>query len=130
MAGDEYPHESAETAPPMVDDPFPSIADRLGAMVDALRMVDWEIVGPISTAAATASGLSSQYPKLRVQQVILSTDIACIATIVIGSIRLPFAITPGINVLPFPLLIERGTNVSIEYSVAVTAHAYLLGPTE
>lgn len=130
MAGDEYPHESAETAPPMVDDPFPSIADKLSELVDAARMVDWEIIGPISTAAAAASGLTSQYPKLRVQSVIMSTDTAVVATLVVGTIRYPFALAIGINRFPFPLLIERGTNVSVEYSAAATAHVYLLGPVE
>jgi hypothetical protein len=130
MAGDEYPHEAAETAPPMVDDPFPSIADKLSELVNAVRMVDWEIIGPISTAAATASGLTSQYPKLRVQTVIISTDIATIATLVVGTIRYPFAVVAGINRFPFPLLIERGTNVSVEFAVAVSAHCYMLGPVE
>lgn len=130
MAGDEYAHEPAEIAPPMVDDPFPTIAETLRAIQEDARMVGWEIVGPLSVSAGTAAAIVSQYPKLRVQQVILSTDIACVASLGLGTVRYPFAIVPGINRVPLPLLIERGTDVSITYSVAVTAHAYLIGPTE
>lgn len=130
MAGDEYAHEPAEIAPPNVDDPFPTIAETLRAMLDSQRMVGYEIVGPLSVAAGTAAAIVSQYPKLRVQWLIVSLDIAAVVALGIGTVRYPFAVVPGVNRIPLPIVIERGTDVSLTFSVAVTAHAYLIGPTE
>lgn len=126
MATDNKPTGDIETPPPMVDDPFPSIADRLAGILDAATDVGMEVVGPLSTAAGTASNGVSQTPKMRIRTLILSTDIACILTLVFGTRRYPFALVPGCIDIPFPFVIERGQNVSIETSVAVTAHAYLI----
>lgn len=95
------------------------------SVVGALRQVGAEIIR-LDVGAAPAP--LSQYPKLRVQTVIVNLVTAAQVTLTIGTAQYPFdgaarAITP----IPFPLVIERGTNMQ---AVGTDGRIYLIGIPE
>lgn len=131
MAGDTKETASGvDLAPPTVDDPFPGIQQTLDAILAEESGDGLEIVGPFSIAAGTASNRISQYPRIRVRALVLSTDIAATITLILGTRRYPFVMPPSVAVIPFPFVIERGSDMSVEASVAVTLAAYIIGRPE
>lgn len=126
MAGDTKETSGAELAPIDATDPLAGViaaTQRAGTdSVESMRMVGAEI---IRLDAAAAPVPLSQYPKLRVQYVVLNVITAGAISLQIGTVLYPFNLAAnGVQVVPFPLLIERGTNMS---AVSADGRIYLVG---
>lgn len=93
--------------------------------VATMRMVGAEI---IRLDAAAAPVPLSQYPKLRVQFVVLNVITAGAISLQVGTVLYPFNLAANAAIIvPFPLLIERGTNMA---AVAADGRIYLVGYPE
>lgn len=78
--------------------------------------------------AAAAPIPQSQYPKLRVRYLILNAN-AIDISLQIGTVLYPFTFVSGtgIETVPFPLVIERGTNMA---AVGANGRIYVIGDPE
>ena len=133
--------EFGDTIPDItIIDPFERLGDILsrqgGAMERVyaeLASVGYEIWGPFQSAAAVTTGAPlSQHIRFRVREILITTDTAGVVTLVVGSALYPFVVAVG-NLAPtirFPLVIERGSDVSFAASVAATMDCYLIGRPE
>lgn len=127
MAGD-----TKETGAPVLDpsdalisDPFPGIQATLDGILDELRGVTKE--GP-SIFDLTALGAGTfgqhQWQRLRIAEIIATASAAGTLILTIGSFPRTLNLAVGINRIPFPVTIERATDVSIGgTAVGLTAYA-------
>jgi hypothetical protein len=126
MAGDTKPIDAEALPPPAVDDPFPSIQQTLDAMLADQRSVEWETLRVAFDAVAV-----SQFPRLRVRYLIISSDIADEVTLTIGTARYPFHVGIGTTPpIPIPLVIERGADIAAISTGAAVGSVYLIGNVE
>lgn len=124
MAGDSKATDNNErTAPPDIDDPFASMRDAIEAIAENTKQVGQQIIR--LDAAATPTPVA-QHAKLRVQSIIIARATAGAAVVVIGTAQYPFTVAAAPVVLPFPLVIERGTDMS----ATGDGQVYLIGEPE
>ncbi len=95
------------------------------AALDYAAMVNTQI---IRLDAAAAPLTLSQHPKLRLRGVIVNPVTAGVLTLTLGTATYPFASPAnGLTYIPFPLVIERGTDMSC---VGADGRIYLIGDPE
>lgn len=125
MAGDIKETTADETAPPVVNDPFPDIKATLDAIAAAIRG-DGLGIYEFNAAGNMLAGASWQ--KLRLRYFVFSTTAPATVTLTVGTIARTFSLPAAdTRVVPFPLVIERGTNVSVSGSIQ---SAYLIAEPE
>lgn len=128
MAGDE---KNVQTAP--VDtgiDPLEpltkAVKQGVDSITDWLAAVNSEIVrlqGGVATAANLAA---SRHEKLRVRGIVFSRATAGVTNLTVGTVVYPFTLAAQPVFVPFPLLIERATDLSIDGD----GNAYLICDVE
>lgn len=95
------------------------------AALEYAAMVGTEI---IRLDAAAAPVTLSQHPRLRLRGIIVNPVTAGVLTLTLGTATYPFASPAnGLTFVPFPLVIERGTDMSC---VGADGRLYLLGDPE
>lgn len=81
------------------------------AIVDTGRLVGSEIV--TLTGGGAVGSIGTQHEKLRVRYLILSSVTAAVRTLTIGTRTFSFPLAANAPVvLPFPLVIERGSDLT------------------
>lgn len=130
MAGDEKNIGTVEAGPD-TDPLFPVT----GAVKDAKTATDavraflaMENAQIIRLEAAASPVSQSQWPKLRVRYLILNAN-AIDISLRIGTILYPFTFVSGtgIEVVPFPIVIERGVDMA---AVGANGRIYVVGDPE
>lgn len=121
MAGDVKTPESGEqVAAPDYQNPFPSIQRTLEAILDALRgSAPGEVPSIFDILAAGGITFGQhQWQRIRVSLLVVSASAAGTATVRIGSFTRTWQVGVGTTTLPFPYVIERGTDVVLGGSAA------------
>lgn len=96
-------------------------AEAAQASLDDAGMVGFEII-----RADAGLAPQSQHPKMRVRFIIISRATAGLATLGVGTALYPFTVAAAPVVIPFPLVIERGVDITFTGDGTI----YLVGPTE
>lgn len=133
MAGDTKTTDQREVVPaPDYDDPFPGIQSTLDAIRDALVGRPSDAAG-IFDLVAVASGVLTfaqhSYQRVQVAALVVSCGAAGTAIITIGSFARTFNVVAGVTVVPFPITLERGTDLTLT-GTALTLAGYLIGSAE
>jgi hypothetical protein len=117
---------------PAVDysDPFPGIQSTLDLILQALigRPSDAEGVFDITAQGLQTFG-THQWQRLQVSAIVASASAAGTLTLTVGSFLRTINIGAGVTVIPFPITIERGTDVILGGTAAAVA-AFLIGTPE
>lgn len=125
MAGDIKETTADETAPPVVNDPFPDIKATLDAIAAAIRGDD------MFTYSFGADGFllaGATWQRLRLRYFVFATDDADTVTLQVGTLARSFTVPAAdTRVIPLPLVIERGSDVQVSGSIV---EAYLIGTPE
>lgn len=110
MAGDTKETTATETPAPVVDDPFPGIQETLNAI---LREVSLDGMGEYDFVGGALAGGSS-WQRLRCRYLIVSCEDADTATLTVGTVARSWLIPANdTRVIPLPIVIERGVNVTL-----------------
>lgn len=126
MAGDQKDINAPEIE---IVDPFERMNGLLGDIFRALsnRGDDtriWDLTG------IGAAGPLSQHPRFRVRDLVVTVDAAAAVTFTVGTFSRVFNFAMAdTKVIPLPVIIERGTDVTLAAS-AGTVGGYLIGTTE
>lgn len=84
-----------------------------------------EIITLLGGAGAAAF---SQYPKLRVESItVCNAGATALINLTVGNAVYAFAAGPGTQTFNFPLVIERGMNISVDLAASIV---YLIGIPE
>lgn len=111
MAGDTKETTAAETPAPVVDDPFPGIQATLDAI---LREVSLDGIGEYDFGADGVLLGGSSWQRLRCRYLIVSCEDADTATLTVGTVARSWLIPANdTRVIPIPIVIERGANVTL-----------------
>lgn len=135
MAGDVKTVDAHDVAAVPVADPFGGIANTLDEIRDILRGqgAKAEAVFDLPTAAQVASGITPfaqhQWQRLHVASIVATASAAGTLIITVGSTVRTFNIDVGVNVIPFPTTIDRGTDFTVG-GTAVGLTAFALATAE
>ena len=125
MAGDTKETTATETPAPVVDDPFPGIQETLNAI---LREVSLDGMGEYDFVGGALAGGSS-WQRLRCRYLIMSSTDAATVTLTVGTIARSWLVPAGdTRVVPIPVVIERGVNVTLTASAGTVTGSLLARP--
>ena len=93
-------------------DPFPGIQSTLDLILATLqgRVTDGPGVFDVTAAGLQTFG-THQWQRLQVVSLVFTCSAAGTATLTVGSFLRTWNIIAGINVMPFPITIERATDL-------------------
>jgi hypothetical protein len=99
------------------------------AIVAWMRMENCELIRVDANAAPSIfPQVQSQHVRFRVRAIIVNAITAGTLTLQVGTAQYPFEATArGLDVIPFPLVIERGSDVSC---VGADGRIWLIGDPE
>lgn len=120
-----------DTAAPIIDDPFPGIQQTLDAILAELSLSgDGEyLFSP--TAVATVMGLAAgaTHQRMRCRYLIFSTSAAAVVTLTVGSMPRTYSVPAAdTRVIPLPIVIERGSDVSLSVSAGTVTGNLIARP--
>lgn len=109
-------------------DPFPTMLDKLGEIVDGLRGL---ITNGDELYEFGGNGrMLPTWQKLHVARLVFSTSVAAVVTLTVGTKVYTFTTgTADTKDVPLPITVERGTDLSIAAS-AGTVTAYLIATAD
>lgn len=118
LVGADAPHRELLTA----------LGDTREIMARVLAQMEQQQQEIITLTGGANVEAFSQYPRLRVQSItIVNAGAAALVTVTVGTARYIFAAGIGTQTFDFPLVIERGMNVSCDL---VGSIVYLVGNVE
>lgn len=105
-----------------------ALGDTRAIMARVLASMDDQGQEIITLLGGAGAAAFSQYSKLRVQSItICNAGAAALCILTVGTAQYTFAAGVGTQTFQFPLVIERGVNVSVDL---VGAIIYLIGNPE
>lgn len=127
MAGFVKETESGiETPPPAIDDPYPGIQNTLDAI---LREVSLAGEGEYLFSAAGALIAGASWQKLRCRYLVFSTSAAATVTLTIGTMIRTYSVPAAdTRVIPLPIVIERGLNITLSASAGTVTGSLVARP--
>lgn len=106
------------------------VGDTAVAMLDDAQMVGWEILDFRIVGGVTPTQ-QSQHPRLRARFLVLGCDAASTVRITIGTRSFDFPLAIGTVVIPFPVIIDRGVDLTIAATAgAANCVGYVIGDPE
>lgn len=95
-----------------VVEPLAALEAKADAQLADQRMVGWEMLDFRIVAGAAPTLPQSQHVRFRVRALVIATDAAATVIITIGTRTFNFPVAVGTIVIPFPVVIERGVDLT------------------
>lgn len=133
MAGDD---PTAVTDIPLIDvdtlmHRIESQHDLLRDILDTLRLANRaRQVVRLSSVNAAATNRFRQAPRFFLETIVWNVSAASVPILEVGSGTYTFDIDVSPVVMPFPIVIDRGTDIRVTFGAGLTADVYLIGTVE
>lgn len=126
MAGDTKETSATETPPPIVDDPFPGIQATLDRIADVLDLAG---EGQLDFSATGTLIGGPSHARMRCRYLVFSTTAAATVTLTIGTMTRTYSVPAAdTRVIPLPLVIERGLDITLSASAGAVTGALIVRP--
>jgi len=111
-------------------DPFPSLDAKLGAIIDALAGLGQNGPEVFDLAAFGAANIAQHmWLRLHIQTIVVSCTAAGTFILNVGSFARTWNLDIGTTVIPYPITVERGTDLSFA-GAAAGLNGYVLATAD